>query len=101
MKNLTIINDRFEDFRIEFLNYGNKVKIALFSDHIAKDKINWEVRMFDGIYHLSGAFKYKEIAIKLTDTDFYMKDAFRTESEYNMWINRTFDEVKSIDAWEL
>ena len=99
MKKATIIEDRFEDMRINLIIYGNKVRIALFSDPIWKEKVNWEVRMFEGIYHISGAFKYNEIIIKLKDSDFDMMDAFRTEHEYNMWINRNFDEVECFCAW--
>ena len=57
--------------------------------------------MFDGIYHLSGAFQYNEIAIKLKDYDFDMGYAFRTEHEYDMWVNRNFDEVECFYAWEI
>lgn len=101
MKKATIIEDRFEDMRINFIIYGDKVRIALFGESIWKEKINWAVRMFDGIYHLSGAFEQKEIAIKLKDADFDMRDAFRTEYEYDMWINRNFEEVEYIYAWEI
>ena len=99
MKKAIIIEDRFEDMRINLIIYGNKVRIALFSDPIWREKVNWEVRMFEGIYHLSGAVKYKEIIIKLQDEAFNMRNAFRTENEYNMWINRNFDEVECFNAW--
>lgn len=99
MKKATIIEDRFEDMRINLIIYGDKVRIALFSDLICKEKVNWAVRMFEGIYHLSGAFQYNEIAIKLKDEAFNMMDAFRTEHEYNMWVNRNFDEVECFCAW--
>lgn len=101
MKKATIIEDRFEDMRINLIIYGNKVRIALFSDPIWKEKVNWEVRMFEGIYHLSGAVEYKEIIIKLKDEAFNMRNAFRTENEYNMWVNRNFDEVECFNAWEI
>ena len=99
MKKATIIEDRFEDMRINLIIYGDKVRIALFSDLICKEKVNWAVRMFDGIYHLSGAFQYNEIAIKVKDYDFDMGYAFRTEHEYDMWVNRNFDEVECFCAW--
>lgn len=101
MKKATIIEDRFEDMRINLIIYGDKVRIALFSDLICKEKVNWAVRMFEGIYHLSGAFQYNEIAIKLKDEAFNMMDAFRTEHEYDMWVNRNFDEVECFNAWEI
>ena len=101
MKKAIIIEDRFEDMKINLIIYGNKVRIALFSDLICKEKVNWAVRMFEGIYHLSGAFQYNEIAIKLKDADFDMSDAFRTEYEYDMWINRNFEDVECFNAWEI
>ena len=101
MKKATIIEDRFEDMRINLIIYGDKVRIALFSDLIWKEKVNWAVRIFDGIYHLSGAFKYNEIAINLKDEAFNMRNAFRTENEYNMWISRNFDDVECFNAWEI
>ena len=33
------------------------------------------------------------------DEAFNMRNAFRTENEYNMWINRNFDEVECFNAW--
>lgn len=101
MKKATIIEDRFEDYKIEFIVYDNRMRVALFCPTNLKEKVNWAVRMFDGIYHLSGAFEHKEIAIKLKDADFDMRDAFRTEYEYDMWINRNFEEVEYIYAWEI
>ena len=101
MEKATIIEDRFEDMRINLIIYGNKVRIALFSDPIWREKVNWEVRMFEGIDHLSGAVKYKEIIIKLQDEAFNMRNAFRTENEYNMWVNRNFDDVECFNAWEI
>lgn len=98
MKKATIIEDRFEGMRINLIIYGDKVRIALFSDPIWKEKVNWEVRMFEGIYHLS-AVEYKEIIIKLKDEAFNMRNAFRTENEYNMWINRNFEDVECFNAW--
>ena len=99
MKKATIIEDRFEDMRINLIIYGDKVSVALYNDLICGGKLNWAVRMFDGIYHLSGAFKYNEIAINLKDEAFNMRHAFRTEHEYNMWINRNFEEVECFNAW--
>ena len=99
MEKATIIEDRFEDMRINLIIYGNKVRIALFSDPIWREKVNWAVRIFEGIYHLSGAFQYNEIDIKLQDEAFNMRNAFRTENEYNMWINRNFDDVECFNAW--
>ena len=42
MKKATIIEDRFEDMRINLIIYGDKVRIALFSDPIWTEKVNWE-----------------------------------------------------------
>ena len=101
MKKAIIIEDRFKCMRINLIIYENKVRIALFSDPIWREKVNWEVRMFEGIYHLSGAVEYKEIITNLKDEAFNMRNAFRTENEYNMWINRNFDDVECFCAWEI